>query len=293
MAKAYVFYNPFAGNGGCEQRLDALRKTVPNELLFCDLTKEETYEQSLFELKEEDSLILCGGDGTLNQFINITEDIQLPCEIFYYPTGNNNDFARDLGKKAGDKPFCITPYLKQLPIAEIGNRRYRFLNGICCGHLGAYFQESGKEQLDHPKRTSHSIRATLRKLLLHGNAADMRVTVDGILHSYRQVWLALTMNGRFYGGMTPTPEQDRSNPENLLSVMILHNAGKLKVWSVFPSLFTGNYIKHRDVIDVLTGRNIQMELEEPETLGLDGNRISGVDFYRAFYREDSARIGSY
>lgn len=140
MAKAYVFYNPFAGNGDGKKRLDELKNIIPDELIFCDLTKEETYESSLFKITSKDSLILCGGDGTLNQFVNITEGIHIPCEIFYYPTGRNNDFARDLGKKTGDKPFPITLYLKHLPIAEIGNRKHQFLNGICCGQLSTFFR---------------------------------------------------------------------------------------------------------------------------------------------------------
>lgn len=279
--KAYVFYNPFAGNGDCGQRLDALRKTVPKELVFCDLTKEETYESSLFKLTAEDFLILCGGDGTLNQFVNTMEGMQPPCEIFYYPAGRNNDFAMDLGKKIGDKPFNITAFLRELPIAKIRNRGYRFLNGICCGYLSAYFQEARREQRNRPNRTRHAMRATLRELLLHGSPVDMDITVDGVLHSYQSVWLALTMHGRFYGGMMPAPQQVRGNPERLLSVLVLHNSGKLKAASAFPSLFAGNYIKHRDVIDVLTGREIQVEFEQPTTVSLDGNALSDADSYRA------------
>lgn len=281
MAKTYVFYNPFAGNGDYKKRLDELRKMIPDELIFCDLTKEETYESSLFKLTAEDFLILCGGDGTLNRFVNITEGIHLPCEIFYYPIGRNNDFARDLGKKNGDKPFNITSYLRELPIAEIKNRDYRFLNGICCGSLSAYFQEACKKHEDHLKRTNHSIRVTIRKLLFHGSPADIRVTVDGILHFYQQVWLVLTMNGKFYGGMMPTPDQNRENSEKLLSIMVLHNSSKCKAWGVFPSLFTGNHMRHQDVIEILSGRDIRVEFDQPVVLGIDGNMISDVDFYGA------------
>ena len=77
----------------------------------------------------------------------------------------------------------------------------------------------------------------------------------------------------------PTPEQVRGNTDRLLSIVILHNSGKLKTWSVFPSLFTGNYTKHRDVIEVLTGREIQVKFDRPVSLELDENTISDADFY--------------
>ena len=284
MAKAYVFYNALAGDGNWKRRAEELREVVPEELIFCDLTKEETYESSLFRLAAKDTLILCGGDGTLNQFINITEGIQIPCEIFYYPTGNCNNFARDLGKKAGADPFNITAYLKELPAATIRSREYRFLNGICCGPLGAYFQETCRRQREQTERNSRCVRAMIRKLLFHSSPVSLQITVDGILHSYQSVWLAMTMNGRFYGGMMPTPMQERSNPGKLLSVMVLHNADRLKVWHIFTSLFAGGHIRDKNVIEILTGCDIRVEFDQMGTLGIDGNMIPDVDFYKASFR---------
>ena len=45
------------------------------------------------------------------------------------------------------------------------------------------------------------------------------ITVDGIKYTYKKVWLAPTINGRFYGGgMMPAPGQDRENNENIYMV---------------------------------------------------------------------------
>lgn len=49
------------------------------------------------------------------------------------------------------------------------------------------------------------------------------------------------MNGRFYGGgMMTAPQQDRNNPEEKLSVVVMHGSGKLKTLMVFPSIFKGS-----------------------------------------------------
>lgn len=62
------------------------------------------------------------------------------------------------------------------------------------------------------------------------------------------VWLAPTMNGRYYGGgMIPTPQQDRLAQPKQLSVMVFRSPGKLKALAVFPSIFKGEHIKHTDV----------------------------------------------
>lgn len=44
--------------------------------------------------------ILCGGDGTLNRFINDLGGVKLSCEILYFPGGSGNDFAHDIGLTA-------------------------------------------------------------------------------------------------------------------------------------------------------------------------------------------------
>ena len=67
MSKAYIFYNPLAGNGRCKEDVSMLECVLPDEIVYCDMTKSETYERDLFSLEPGDYLILCGGDGTLNR----------------------------------------------------------------------------------------------------------------------------------------------------------------------------------------------------------------------------------
>ena len=75
MSKSYVFYNPLAGNGRCAEDIKALESIIKDEIVMCDMTKSTTYEETLFSMTAEDKLILCGGDGTLNRFINLTDGI--------------------------------------------------------------------------------------------------------------------------------------------------------------------------------------------------------------------------
>ena len=70
MSKAYIFYNPLAGDGRCKEDVSMLECVLPDEIVYCDMTKSETYERDLFSLEPGDYLILCGGDGTLNRFVN-------------------------------------------------------------------------------------------------------------------------------------------------------------------------------------------------------------------------------
>lgn len=91
-------------------------------------------------------------------------------------------------------------------------------------------------------------------LLFHYKPTSAVVTVDGKAHPHHHVWLAPTMNGRYYGGgMIPTPTQRRLNPDGTISTMVMYGKGKLKPLTVFPSIFKGEHIRHNEIVKVLAG----------------------------------------
>ncbi len=84
MARAFLFYNPLAGQGKILEDLDAMQFVLDEEVVLCDMTKPETYEQALFSMEQADYLVLCGGDGTLNRFVNDTAGIEILPEILCF-----------------------------------------------------------------------------------------------------------------------------------------------------------------------------------------------------------------
>ena len=106
--------------------------------------------------------------------------------------------------------------------------------------------------------------------------------MDGVRHEFKKVWLAPTMFGRHYGGgMMPTPDQDRSDPSRKLSVMVYYGVGKLKALMVFPSIFQGKHVEHKEMVSVLTGHDITVEFDQPTPLQVDGETILDVKSYHA------------
>lgn len=117
------------------------------------------------------------------------------------------------------------------------------------------------------------------------------ITVDGKEYSYKKVWLAPTMHGRFYGGgMMNAPNQVRNNPDGTLSVVIMYGSGKLKTLMVFPSIFKGEHISHTEMVEVLTGRDITVHFDAPTALQIDGETIKNVTEYsvKAYDKSDIA-----
>ncbi len=292
MADYTVLYNPLAGNGrGYEQAL-GLRALSPDlEMNFVDMTEISDYSAFFETLPENEAVVICGGDGTINRFINDSLSAGTEREILYYATGSGNDFLRDVGKNRGEAPFPINEYIKDLPIATVNGRSYRFLNGVGYGIDGYCCEEGDRLRSQSDKPVNYTAIA-VKGLLFHYKTTDAEVTVDGVTRKYKNVWLAPTMNGRYYGGgMMPTPDQNRLDDERKVSVMVFHHPGKLKTLMVFPSIFKGEHVKRRGMVEILTGHNIEVKFSQPTPLQIDGETISGVTGYTVTSRAAAQSVG--
>ena len=277
MAKGYVIYNPLSGNGKTKEDAKLLQMFLDDEPEYYDMTHITNYAAFLAGLNKDDYLVIVGGDGTLNRFVNDTDGLEISQEILYFPTGTGNDFAKDMGM--GENPRPITEYLKNLPSVEVNGKHYRFINGVGFG-IDGYCCQVGDELRKRPGKKVNYTAIAIKGLLFHFAPRNATVTVDGNEYTYRKVWIAPTMHGKFYGGgMIPTPAQDRNSGK--LSVRLFHGAGRLRTLCVFPSIFKGEHIKHTKMVAVHTGNEITVEFDRPTPLQIDGETILGVTKYTA------------
>ena len=286
MATAYILYNKKAGDSDSMESVKNLEIILDDEVKYIDVTEISNYGVFLSGLDKDDYVILAGGDGTLNWFINRTDGVEIHNEILYFPNGTGNDFANDLGHTKECNPFSITEHLKNLPSVVVNGKKYRFINGVGYG-IDGYCCEVGDALKKIPGKKVNYTSIAIKGLLFHYKPTSAKVTVDGKTHTYKKVWIAPTMNGRYYGGgMMPTPEQKRNS--GMLSTMIFHNSGKLKTLMIFPSLFKGEHIKHTKHVDILEGKEITVEFDRPTSLQIDGETILGVTSYTATAQKTAA-----
>ena len=280
MAKAYALYNPMAGNGQTDEALTRLRDVVSDELILLDITAEDSYDRLFSEICNEDYVIVCGGDGTLNRFVNRIADKQLDVDIRYFPCGSGNDFARELGYEKYAAPFSVKKYLDALPTVKISGKTCLFINGIGYGIDGYCCEEGDRQKTVSDKPVDYTAIA-IKGLLFHYKPANAKVTVDGKVYEFKKVWIAPTMNGKYYGGgIMPTPAQDRTAEDGKLSVMIFHGSSALHTLIMFPSLFKGEHVKYTKHVTILEGYDISVEFDSPRPAQIDGETVIGVTGYK-------------
>ncbi len=279
MGKYYVLFNPKAQGGAGEELSRGVEKYAgEREVEYIDVTKVGDYASLCEKVTDDDALVVCGGDGTLCRFANYADGLKLPKNIYFFAIGTGNDFYNDIGKEVGTEPVEIAKYIEHLPTVTVKGKTYKFVNGIGFG-IDGYCCEVGDEQHAKGVTEVNYTSIAIKGLLFHFKPKNAKITVDGVTKEYKKAWIAPTMNGRYYGGgMIATPDQDRLNNETV-SNMVMYGKGRIKTLMVFPSIFKGEHVNHKEMVDVRKGREVTVEFDEPCALQIDGETILDVKEY--------------
>ncbi len=278
--KYYVLYNPFSANGRGEQLTFALTKILLGEdLEYVNLTKVKDVKAYIKGLDDDDKIILSGGDGTLNRFINDTDGYKIKNELYFYGTGSGNDFLNDLGKRKDNKPVLINSYIKDLPTVTINGKTSKFINGIGFGIDGYCCEEGDRIRMKSKKHVNYTLIA-LKGMFFGYKPVKATVTVDGKKYEFSRVWLSPTMNGRFFGGgMMITPNQNRLNKERTVTLAVAHNLSKFNIIRLFPKIFKGTHTECVKYVSFFEGHDIKVEFNRPNALQIDGETVLNVVSY--------------
>lgn len=280
MTEFVVLYNPHSGGGkGLAIAKEIEQLMGNNNYSYMDITAINDFGTFVSALSPNMNIILTGGDGTLNSFINKIGDTEIKNNIYFYASGSGNDFARDIGFKKRTKPIIINDYIKNLPSVNIEGKDYKFINcigsgmdGYCCGEVERLRALS--------KKRGNYLYAATKALLYAYKPCTAHVNVDGKDFTFKNTWLVPTMNGRYFGGgFMAAPKQDRLNQDHSLSVVAMYSRNFIKIIIAFILIMFGKHTIMKSMITVIEGHNISVKLDRKATLQIDGETIPDISEY--------------
>ena len=277
----HVLYNPQACGGmGEKNAREMAGKLNLTEADFQDIVTLPL-ARYLDETPAEEQVIVAGGDGTLNHFVNRLEGRLPALPVYYYPAGSGNDFMHDVQERAENGLVLLNPFLEGLPGVTVAGRTRLFLNGVGYGIDGYCCQEGDRMRAEGRKKVNYAAIA-IRGLLGRFRPLRATVTVDGETRTFDHVWLAPAMKGRYYGGgMMIAPGQLRDAADGMLTVVVLHCRSKLKTLIAFPGIFKGEHVKRTEMVWQGQGHDITVSFDRPCPLQIDGETVLNVTEYRA------------
>jgi diacylglycerol kinase family enzyme len=277
--KNLILYNPYANNGKGLQTAKEAEKLLTGENSFEDITKIKDIASFIESVPEEDKLILAGGDGTINHLANDLNGSVPKKEILYYAAGTGNDFKADISPSESEKFISLNRYLSDLPTVTVNGKTSFFINGIGYG-IDGYCCEVGDRLRAASDKPVNYAAIAIKGLLFHFKPRTATVIVDGTEKVFKHVWLAPTMKGRFYGGgMMVAPAQNRLEKSGDVTTVIMYGSGKLKTLMVFPNIFKGKHVDHKEMVEVITGHSVTVRFDSPCALQIDGETVLNVSEY--------------
>lgn len=225
------------------------------------------------------TIILMGGDGTVNEALQGMEDTT-GVILGYIPTGSGNDFARDLGlpKKPAEALSLILNH-KEIRAMDLGTVEYD--NGI--KHRFAVSYGIGFDAAVCEAITRSNLKKVLSKIglskltyllialkeLFAAHRVSCKLTLDSNepLHIKRLLFLTGMLHRYEGGGFMFCPNADAA--DGFLDLCVVGDIPKLVCLLALPTAFKG---KHYFVkgITPYRAKKIQIETTAPLWLHTDG-----------------------
>ena len=272
----YILVNPLSNNKKGEEALDKVLDILQEEVEVLKITHINLVD-FISKLKEHDEIILVGGDGTINNFVNKLNGKIPTNKIYLFPAGTGNDFLKDVDYKEG--LFLMNKYLVNLPKVTVKGHTYYFINGVGFG-IDGYCCEVGDKLKAESQEKINYAGIAVKGLLFHFKKLKATVECDGEVTNYKNVWLAPTMQGRYYGGgLMIAPSQDRLSGDRLVTNVVYKTPSRLLALISFPSIFKGEHIKKKSIVKIVKGKKIKVTFNKPCSLQIDGETILDVTSY--------------
>lgn len=213
------------------------------------------YVRRLTSGPEEITLIVLGGDGTINESINGIRDFS-KVTFGYIPIGSGNDFARAM-KLPKEPEYMLNQILSpsRYTYINIGkvvygdtDRRFAVSSGMGFDANVCFHNTSTgiKKWLNKLKLGKLSYTGVALGLLMSLTPRPMTLIVDGQAKSFQKVFFATAMNQCYEGGgFKFCPKADPG--DDLLDIIVIADMPKLKALLLLPTAFKGWHTRFKGV----------------------------------------------
>jgi len=229
---------------------------------------------------DADAVLTFGGDGTIHRHLPTLVRLKLP--VLVVPAGSGNDFARSLtlgsfgeSVEAWRTFESGTGNVRAIDlgtITEDGGTRHYFSCVAGCGLDSAVARKANR--MPRWLRRHGGYALGLIPTILGFSPVNLRLDIrDGPMAGKvaKPVLLAAFANTPFYGdGMRVAPYAKMDDGK--LDLCLINPLSRLKLLSLFPSVYFGRHLAIREV-EYSQAERIRVEAEPPVEIFADGEYV--------------------
>lgn len=270
MKKVKFIYNPFSGERKILKYLDYIISTYQKNgyiIIPFRISAKVNLEDAFCDVDNSyDHILVSGGDGTVNQIVNIIKNKNLDIPLAVLPAGTANDFAHVIGMPDNIKE-SINLILKSLPkFIDLGkvNDKY-FINIFSCGLFTDVSQKTPTEQKNTFGKLAYYY--TGLKSLPTFKKLNLSVKSDNFSFNGTSI-VFFVFNGRTAGGINLSPNS--LIDDGMLDVIIVDGENILEKISFLYQFFLRKNLTYPKGIIHFQSNKLEIEIDENYITDIDG-----------------------
>ncbi len=283
MKKVLLCINPKAGVGKSKSKLFDIVRFLNDrgcEVTVYTISPEYRPVEEILKMHQDgfDVYACCGGDGTLNRFINAYKAAGLRQPIGYYPLGSTNDFAKTIWKHPDIASISRSIAEGEIFSYDLGRFNAQLFNYIAA--FGAFTdisystEQKFKNAIGYMAYVVNGIanlpQNLSRNIALHYKTADME-------HSGNYIFGAIS-NTTSIGGFSLPMSHCAELNDGLFEVLLVKApANVYELGEIVASLSLGTINADNPYIELFQTDRIRFEFSEPVHWTLDGEDGGAVE----------------
>ena len=272
MYKTLMIVNLESGKGNFEKKLSfiVMELKYNNFDVTIKYTQKDFGADKIIEkfIYDFDLVIICGGDGTLNQAITALTKLKRKISIAYIPTGTTNDFAKTLGLPKNGVMIArnlINSKALQTDTGKFNNKYFHYVAAFGAFTEVAYqTSRSDKRKFGWLAYIAKGIK-DLRKIKPY----KLRLEYEDQIIEDEFIYGGISNSIRIGGFKWFKPEDISLNDGKFEVIFIKKPKGFFEYCSVLKSLFLQDYSTDKNII-YSQDKRLKIVSEEQIEWTLDG-----------------------
>ncbi|HQW83389.1 MAG TPA: YegS/Rv2252/BmrU family lipid kinase [Ferruginibacter sp.] len=293
--KFIYFINPISGTGKKIHAQEIIsketsKKNIPFEILHTNATGEYAYLKEKIVTENITDIIVCGGDGTVNQIANALQGVPVNIGIIPMGSGNGLAFAAKIPKSIN----------KALQIIFNGNAVFvdsfyinKKFSCMLCG-LGFDAQVAH----DFARQKKRGLATYVKQSTLNffkAKTYPFELTIYGKNLNTEAFFISIANSNQFGNNFTIAPQA--SLHDGLLDIVVVNKMSKMRmIWTVLKQIRNGQVRMyedkkyHRNDIHYFQTKKISIKNPSHAPLHIDGDPVTTADSFEIEIIENAFKL---
>ena len=276
MKKVKFIYNPYSGENLILDHLDKVIKIHQQAgytIVPYRIDKEEDIINAFSDFKEFNYhyVLIAGGDGTIDNVVNVMAKCGISIPIGILPVGTANDFGKFLGMPSDISKSCMQILSSEVTTVDLGSINDKYFVNVAS--TGLFTDVSQKTDVNL-KNTIGKLAYYLKGLEELPNFRKLAIKIKSDEIDYEgSMYFMLVFNGQTAGNFKLATRA--SATDGLLDVIIFKAIPIIELIPLFVKVLKGEHLDSDNVIYFKTN-NLYVESSEDIVTDIDGEK--GPDF---------------